>query len=370
MTDRCPGCGAVLQRDDPAGPGYLPFELACADGDTVCRRCYRLRHYGRAEGQPLSPDAARRRVERALSRARAALVILDLCDFEGGLPPSGLIPAHKPVVLAVNKTDLLPPKASAKEVEAWAAGRWREAVRESAVEAVAAISATKGLGLKRLVEKLRACGGRERALAVVGATSTGKSTLLGRLSGGESMTRPTVSRFPGTTQDVIRMPLEDGGLVLYDTPGYVPGDRVIDLLCQVCAARLVPERKLQARLYNLSPGQGLVLGGFAAFILAGPEPRAIQIYTGDEVVQHRTGGAKAAELCETRPEWLLPWACASCRPAGGFRLEEMRLEAGEDLAVAGLGWISLRGGPSVIQAIVPRGARLARRRALFGPRGS
>ena len=162
---------------------------------------------------------------------------------------------------------------------------------------------------------MRRFGGPRHALAVLGATSVGKSTLMRRfLTSAGAAATPTVSRFPGTTQAAMGWRLERDGLTVYDTPGFLPGDRLIDALCPACAARLVAERALVSKLYGLEPGQALVFGGFAAYMLLGQEPRTLLAYAGDQVALHRTSAGKAEELLQARPDWLLPWACARCRP--------------------------------------------------------
>lgn len=369
MRDRCPGCGAVYQHQDPQAPGYLPPAQNAADAETVCRRCYRLRHYGQAEGRPLTGAEAGRQIARALAQAGLAVVLTDLGDFEGSLPPRGLIPADKPLLLAVNKMDLLPPKAKPGETESWARERWLAAEAGQRPRAVVGISAARGYGLGTLWEEMGRHAGEERNAAFVGATSAGKSTLLGDLlarSGAAVL--PTAARFPGTTQAATCWRL--GDLTIFDTPGFVPGDRMLDLLCPDCAARLVPARALTARLYRLAPGRAVVFGGLAAFILHGEEPRDLLCYTADTVPLHRTGAEKAAELLAVRPDWLLPRTCASCRPQHPPRRDVHALQAGEDLVVAGLGWISLRGGPGSIEILAPAGVRVVRRPGLFGPRGN
>jgi ribosome biogenesis GTPase A len=179
---------------------------------------------------------------------------------------------------------------------------------------------------------------------------------------------PTVSRFPGTTQAAMRWHLERADLTIYDTPGFLPGDRLTDKLCPACAANLVPDKALSSKLYGIQPGQALIFGGWAAFALLEEEPRTFLAYAGDKVSFHRTRLEKAEELLHTRPDWLLPWACAACRLPGAWRTEEASLAEGEDLAVAGLGWISLRGGPARLRVILPDGVRFSRRPALFGRR--
>lgn len=370
MNARCPGCGARFQHDEPDKPGYLPPELMKPDG-VVCRRCYRLSHYGRAAGRPLTPAEARRWIGKALDAVEAAVVVTEIGDFEGSLPPPGLLPADKPVILVVNKIDLLPPKSVVQEVMDWARSRWRTAGLGRPASAVVAVSAARGTGLPYLFPLMRRFAGPRRALAVVGATSVGKSTLMRRLlAGAGAAPTPTVSRFPGTTQAAMSWRLERDGLTIYDTPGFLPGDRLTDLLCPDCAAKLVTEHALTSKLFGLEPGQALVFGGFAAFVLQGTEPRTFLAYAADQVVLHRTGAVKAEELLSARPDWLLPWACARCRPARTRQEREFDLAVNEDLAVAGLGWISLRGGPARIRVLWPEGARLVHRQAMFARRSA
>ncbi|MGQ9778261.1 MAG: GTPase [Bacillota bacterium] len=362
---RCPGCGAPFQYEDPSRPGYLPPDLPPEEG-LVCRRCYRLTHYGREEGRPLPAAEARRMAEQTMASAGAVLYLADLGDLEGSLPPPGLLPPEKPVLLAINKMDLLPPKAVPEEVLAWTRRRWQEVSSTPPPAAIVGISAEKEKGLRALLETARQVAGRRRSLAVVGATSVGKSTLLRRLL--PAGTGPTVARFPGTTQAPTRWELAAHGLILYDTPGLLPGDRLSDLLCPSCAARLVPARRLAGKLFRLAPGGAVLFGGFASFVLEeGPEC-VVLLYAGEEVLLHRTKAAKAERLLAEGPAWLAPPRCGACRrlPLAPPLLVE--LKPGEDLAVAGLGWISLRGGPAVIRATIPAGVRLAKRPALFGPR--
>ena len=43
----CPGCGALLQNDDPLKSGFVPKKLE-AKSNFLCQRCFRLQHYGEA----------------------------------------------------------------------------------------------------------------------------------------------------------------------------------------------------------------------------------------------------------------------------------------------------------------------------------
>ena len=42
---RCYGCGAILQDQYPEEKGYIPPEKFLSEEETLCQRCYKLRHY-------------------------------------------------------------------------------------------------------------------------------------------------------------------------------------------------------------------------------------------------------------------------------------------------------------------------------------
>ena len=49
---RCYGCGAILQDTDPQEVGYVPPEKFESGEDTLCERCYKLRHYSTYKKTP------------------------------------------------------------------------------------------------------------------------------------------------------------------------------------------------------------------------------------------------------------------------------------------------------------------------------
>ena len=49
---RCYGCGAILQDTDPDEVGYVPPAKFESGEDTLCERCYKLRHYSTYKKTP------------------------------------------------------------------------------------------------------------------------------------------------------------------------------------------------------------------------------------------------------------------------------------------------------------------------------
>jgi len=374
MPERvCPGCGAPLQSEDPEGPGFVPAEVLERDElDTVCRRCFRLRHYGDLTHGPPAPAAVWAAVKRAVAAADCVLLVADAFDFEASIAVPLRDLRGRRLVVAVNKVDLLPARTPLPEVERWVHGRLADAgLRDPEVHL---ISARAGWGTRALWERLKELVGRG-TVAVLGVTNVGKSALLARWSRalGKEGPAPTVSAVPGTTLALLHLCLEPDGFTLLDTPGIPPEGRISDWLCPDCARRVVPDKRLNGRLWQVAAGQALLMGGFAAFIApsAVPEGTVLIAYGAQGLPFHRTRAERAATLLRapTGPVAAVP--CSRCRArvhADGFEELTVTLRHAQDLVIHGLGWVTLRGGPLELAVQLPRGEKWTVRPNLLGPK--
>src|SRR5690606_29912719 len=105
--------------------------------------------------------------------------IVDLFDFEGSLI-TGLhrFVGNNPVVLVVNKVDLLPKAINPNRIVNWVRKQAKTYGLKPAE--VVLCSAKKNIGFDRVVETVAELRGK-RDVYVVGATNVGKSTLINRL---------------------------------------------------------------------------------------------------------------------------------------------------------------------------------------------
>lgn len=369
---RCPGCGAQLHSDPAEERGFVPSHVLEQSGsETLCRRCFRIRHYGKAEPVRLTVQTVLDAVSKGAASARAVFFIVDPFDFEGTWHPEWLpLFGKRPFYILINKVDLLPSVSKAEEIAAWIRQRVKGTVPAPAgIVTCGTVHSRDLTAVNRLIRE----EGLER-IALVGATNVGKSSLLRVLAGtvpgkGQSASAvPLVSHFPGTTQYTVTV-AGKGGIKWVDTPGIAPGDRLSDLVCPDCGAQLAfAGKKLQARLYHLEPGQTVVFAGLAAFTNQAAELRTLLCYAGREVALHRTSSERAATYLKNTPDWLaLP--CTACRTKLAAPVTQTyQIKDGEDLAVAGLGWVSLRGGDAPLALSCPGGVLVRKRPGLFGRR--
>ncbi len=164
----CTGCGVVLQTQDAEKLGYVP-EQALTRTPVICQRCFRIKHYNEASSITLNQDDFLRLLTHVGSTQSLVINIVDLFDFEGSMI-SGLprFVGNNPIVLVVNKIDLLPKATNYNRILNWVQRQAKEAGLK--VAEVVLCSAKKNMGFERVIEALDKHR-RGRDIYVVGATN-------------------------------------------------------------------------------------------------------------------------------------------------------------------------------------------------------
>ena len=140
--------------------------------------------------------------------------VVDIFDFEGSfINALKRIVGNKKIILAANKLDLLPKQINKRRVKDWL----KKTARKYGLDAddVILISAQKGWGIDDLLTSIDQ-NRNKQDVYIVGTTNVGKSTLINKLieqSVGEKDV-VTTSRFPGTTLDLIDIPLDEKRLCM------------------------------------------------------------------------------------------------------------------------------------------------------------
>ncbi|HHY09175.1 MAG TPA: hypothetical protein GX528_01270 [Firmicutes bacterium] len=357
MEKICKGCGAKLQTERPADYGYVLAHLLEKEF-VLCRRCHRISHYGRDEVGPVTAEQSLRSIREGVRWADGVVLVVDLMDFEAGFPPELLdLVQNRDLLIAVNKMDLLPKQTPPWEVERWV----RRRLKSLGLPGVGLelISALNGYGFPKLADRLSGFGPR---VLFAGVVNVGKSNVISRLlkmriGGRRRDYKPTVSAYPGTTVEYSRWQCPNG-LVLADSPGYVAGGRLSELVCPECGRQLAPDKPLAGKLQPIKPGELLAVFGLAA----------VECLKGDGLLLGYSAAAlkwrKAKQ--EQVAQVLAPghFHCAIEK----WEQKEMSLAQFEDLVITGLGWVSARKSAYRLRVHYPAGVRVLKRPNLIGPK--
>lgn len=336
----------------------------------LCQRCYRLTHYGELEPVSVTAEEYQQTLTTALKQSALVLYVVDLFDFNGSLVKgiAPLIASHE-VILAINKIDLFPSDIRMGGLRSWVI---REAARQgvNAREAIM-VSAKTDVGVDELLSLLqqRAKG---RPIVVVGMANVGKSSLLNalikRIDEDEGQVL-TTSLFPGTTLGLVNVAVPGGHLTFTDTPGLLGTFRLSDRVCRKSLRDILPQARLKPRVFQLTAGQTLFLGGLARVDFQAGDPQAFVVYTANQLKVHRTKLEKAAELYRQHLGELLTPPCPECSAEiKELRSKKFRFTAGQplDLVISGLGFLRLSGMAAELVVHVPKAVDVTIRPALIG----
>lgn len=356
-TDRCAGCGIPLQTEHQNRPGYLPASAAARE-PAVCQRCFRIKNYNEASSVTVDQDEFLKLLGGIASTDSLVVHIVDLFDFEGSLI-TGLqrFVGNNEVLLVVNKIDLLPPVTNWNRLRNWIQKQAKE--NGLKVADIALTSAKRGTGFDRVVEAVARKRG-DRDVYVVGATNVGKSTLINRLIKDYSdLDRElTVSRYPGTTLDAVRIPLDDGRHIV-DTPGIVYKSRLTEIVPRGDLAALLPDKPLKPLTFQLNERQTLFFGALARFDFVEGERQSFTAYVSSGIPVHRTKLERADELyAEHKGGMLSPPSREELNVLPAWTRHRLRIpkERQQDIFVSGLGWIKANGtSGALVDLFAPKG---------------
>ncbi|MCM2531575.1 ribosome biogenesis GTPase YqeH [Neobacillus pocheonensis] len=361
----CMGCGVRVQTENPNELGYAPAS-ALEKEMIICQRCFRLKHYNEVQDVNLTDDDFLKILNGIGQKEALIVLIVDIFDFNGSwLPGLHRFVGNNKILLVGNKVDLLPKSVKHNKLIHWMKQESRELGLKP--EEVFLVSASKGLFIKETaaaIDEMRA--GKD--VYVVGCTNVGKSTFINRIikevTGEEDVI--TTSHFPGTTLDIIKIPLEDGKSLI-DSPGIINHHQMAHYVDKNDLKIITPKKEIKPKVFQLNEGQTLFFGGLARFDYVSGGRRSFVCYLSNELPIHRTKTENATELyMKHAGEMLTPPRLEQMETFPELVKQEFMIkEAKTDIVFSGLGWITVNDPGAKVIAYVPKGVQTLIRKSLI-----
>ncbi len=361
----CIGCGVTIQTDDKKGIGYAP-PSSLEKESVICQRCFRLKHYNEVQDVSLTDDDFLK-ILNGIGQTEGLIVkIVDIFDFNGSwLPGLHRFVGNKNILLVGNKVDLLPKSVKHKKLINW----MKQTSKELGLNPVDIflISAHKGIGIEEVasgIEQYR--NGQD--VYVVGCTNVGKSTFINRLikdfSGEKDVI--TTSHFPGTTLDMIDIPLDDH-TSLFDTPGIINHHQMAHFVDKQDLKIITPKKEIKTKVFQLNERQTLYFGGLARFDFVSGVRQSFVCYLSNELNIHRTKLENADELYKNQKgDVLQPPSGKNAEEFPPLVPHEFTIKEGKtDIVFSGLGWVTINEPNTKVVAHVPKGVGVIIRRSLI-----
>lgn len=309
MIKYCKGCGVRLQDNNVLLPGYtndLSKEL--------CKRCFRLKHYGEYEVVTKSNDEYIEIIKGVGATKSLVLYVVDLISLPSHLENITEYLKNNKVILVLNKKDMLPLSVSDKKILEYINENYEDAFIDKIV-----ISANKNYnldGLMKLIKKHRVY----KNVYVVGNTNAGKSTLINKLIENYSVDTSliTISNMPSTTLDEIKIPFKD--FYLIDTPGLVDRHSIVNYIKEDKIKKLSSHKEIKPRTYQIKKGQALIFEDFLRVDYVQGERNSFTVFVSNNVNIKRINGKRHNDLQD-------------------LARKEINLKYHEDIVINGFGFI-------------------------------
>jgi 30S ribosome assembly GTPase len=336
-------------------------EVVKTKENIYCQRCYRIRHYNELDPVIQDSDSYLKILGQIASTNSLVVQIIDLFDVAGSWIPG--IHRHignNQLLIFGNKIDLFPQSVKVGKLKEWVQGYAKElGVRALDVVIGSAAKQDRLTEVRQAIERYR----KGRDVYIVGVTNVGKSTFLNYL-----LEKPiiTTSPYPGTTLDVIHIPLDDERHIV-DTPGIVKENRLSEWISPPDLGKVMPKSRLNPKTYQLNSGQTIFLAGLARFDYVEGDRQAFTCYCSNQLYLHRTKREQADAFYDKHVGGMLqpPSELGKIPP---FTKHQMVLKGKvrQDVVISGLGWIACgkeRG--IIIDVFAPKGIEVTLRNSII-----
>ena len=365
MTDmktirRCPGCGIILQSIDEALPGFVPHKHVDRHEVVLCQRCFKIQHYGEdiAPKESFLFDDFYKILTKAKKDQASIIWVLDILNFETTLSTE-LLNAVKglKVYFIATKRDLLPKVMNQKKLELYIKQFFDNMKMPFEKIIIASSKTNEALDdIKAMIAE----DNQGKDLYVIGATSSGKSTLINTyLKHFSNQTKKliTTSPFPGTTLRVIEIPISDVQTI-YDTPGYIANHSMLAKVEKEVIKIMMPKVEIKPIAYRLGAEDALAIGGLARLEILTGKKEFVYTYFANPVTFQRMQMQKADEsFFKLIEKNQLKPTSKSFKTIDDFTSYEFTLptKGRIDLAISGYGWINFLAAGQTIRLLLPKG---------------
>ena len=360
---KCYGCGAIIQNKDQKKIGYIP-KKEINDDEVLCQRCFQLRHYHKLTETSLTKDDYLNILQTIGVKDCLVVYIVDLFDFHG-CQIQGLVRhiGGNDIYVLANKRDVLPKSLKETKLEHWV----RRQLKEDGIKPVNVkiTSGLKKLNFDEIYDEIEQYR-KGRDVYVVGVTNVGKSTFINALlkhyASMNDNSLITVSEFPGTTLDLIQIPL-DGTSYLYDTPGIVNDHQMTHLVNKEDLKTIVPKSEIRPATYQLNHGQTLYMSGLARMDYIEGSIDSFTCHFSRYLSIHRTKTINADDLYNRHK--TLKMEVSGIDNISQMKKYEFSIAGKCDIFISGLGFITINGKGGKIRVLVPNGVWVLKREALI-----
>lgn len=356
----CFGCGAELQNDEPNKIGYIPKYLE-KDSLYLCQRCFRLQHYGINLEESKNNHDYYKIISQAKKERSLIIYVVDLFAFECSIVHS-IIEQIKDsrVMIVASKRDVIPSSIKDQKMKDFIAKRFLD-LGLRPVDIIIS-SAKKNHNIEEIINRANQLR-KGKNVYIFGASSVGKSSLVNaflKVFKNETTQTISTSPYPGTTLDVIKVPLEDDSHI-YDTPGIVLDTSIYSHLDKKLIKYVMPNKEIKPRVYQLSQNQSLMIENIAKIDFSQQTRTNVTVYLSNDLNIIRTKTENSEKTFNNMiKNKQFKHLDRNIKELNDLSMHELTLPTSPcDIAIAGLLWIKLKGKGEKIRIFAPKSVEIS-----------
>ncbi|MGM9969370.1 MAG: ribosome biogenesis GTPase YqeH [Anaeroplasma sp.] len=348
IIKKCKGCGALLQEEDEAKPGFIP-KLTLES--KYCKRCYRMMHYNELPKIVASNDDYEKVIDDVIKRNGLIVFVVDIFAFKATFNKKMIDKLrNKNVILVANKYDIFPKSTNIENIVNWLSKQCEKIFFK--VDAIHIVSSKKGYFIEDLTKTIDLAR-KDRDVYFVGCANVGKSSLINALlKKNTSITDDVISTsvIPGTTLNEIRIPFFEDNKGFIDTPGLINTADVLNQLLPKSYNKILPACEIKPLTFQISTNNSIIVAGLAALNFKCEEKISVIVYVSPNMYIHRCKTERVEELFSSQLGKLLT-------PPDIDEINEIKYQYVEyefdglkkkDIWFSGFGFVSIKGKCKVV----------------------
>ena len=364
----CHGCGAKLQFDDENKEGYVDKDVFERDDDILCKRCFRMVHYGEFKKTLLVNDEFKKVLIRTNNEKCLIVYVVDIFNFVGSIINDLSEYIKNEVFVVVNKVDILPKAINDKKIIAFV--KHQLAKNNIKFKDIALVSSITGYNYDTLFEKISDYS-KGKSVYVIGNANVGKSSFInGILKRYSNNTNRVISSsvFPGTTLKVISIPFGDKSY-LYDTPGILDSGSMYNYLDEKNLKYVLPKKEIKPQVYQLSKDQSLFIGSILKMDFYGCKATPVILNFNNQVKVHRCKVDGSVEKFDRMldDKTFIPKGMNLVTLENDFKEVTFNVPSQErtTIAINGYGYVDVLKGGITVKVYVPKNVEVIMQDALL-----